>query len=194
MTWAVWIMVAYILGAVPFGLVVAQIFCKTDPRLRGSKNTGSTNVARLCGFKYGVLVLLCDVLKGFLPVVIAMQFSHSSWLIGLTGLVAILGHCFSVFLGGKGGKAVATTLGVFLALAPRVTLIAAILTAGVIHLSGYVSVGSLFLVTVLPVLLLFSGHWVYTVYALLILMLVYWRHKENIIRLAKGEEKPWKKT
>ncbi|WP_461210796.1 glycerol-3-phosphate 1-O-acyltransferase PlsY [Desulfocurvus sp. DL9XJH121] len=188
-----WIALAYLLGAVPFGLVVAKVFCGVDPRTAGSRNTGATNVARLCGFKFGVLALALDLLKGFVPAAVALSFAESAFLPGLTGLAAITGHCFSVFLYGKGGKAVATTVGVFLALAPVSAVFAALACIGVILKSGYVSLGSLTLVTALPVFLLVSGQFTYLFFSLIVMALVYWRHKENIARLARGEEKPWRK-
>ncbi|MBU1004077.1 MAG: glycerol-3-phosphate 1-O-acyltransferase PlsY [Proteobacteria bacterium] len=188
-----WLAMTYLLGAVPFGLVVGKIFCGVDPRTAGSQNTGATNVARLCGFKFGVLALVLDLLKGLIPTAVAMTFSDSALFLSLTGLAAIVGHCYSVFLYGKGGKAVATTVGVFLALAPISTLIAAVLCIAVIVKSGYVSLGSLTLVTALPVLLLISGNLTYSLMAVVVMALVFWRHRENIQRLIRGEEKPWSK-
>jgi len=189
-----WIGLAYLLGAVPFGLVVGKIFCGIDPRTDGSRNTGATNVARLCGFKFGVLALLLDLAKGFVPVAVACTFSESSLFLALTGLAAIVGHCWSVFLYGKGGKAVATTVGVFLALAPVSTLIAAVITIAVIAKSGYVSMGSLTLVTILPILMLVTGNLTYCLMAVVVAALVFWRHRENIQRLARGEEKSFLKS
>lgn len=189
-----WIAMAYLMGAVPFGLVVGKVMCGIDPRTAGSRNTGATNVARLCGFKYGVLALVLDLLKGFIPVAVALTFSESTLFLALTGLAAIVGHCWSVFLYGKGGKAVATTVGVFLALAPISTIIAAVITIAVIAKSGYVSLGSLVLVTLLPVFMLVSANLTYCLMALVVMALVFWRHRENIARLARGEEKSFLKS
>lgn len=188
-----WIAITYLLGAVPFGLLVAKACCGIDPRLEGSRNTGATNVARLCGFKYGVMALILDVAKGFLPVLVASTFSQSTFFLGLVALAAVFGHAYSVFLHGKGGKAVATTVGVFLALAPWCIIISALLLVAVVLASGYVSLGSLTLVTALPILLLISGEVMFAITAAAIAVLVYWRHRENIQRLARGEEKSWKK-
>lgn len=188
-----WIAFAYLLGAIPFGLVVAKTACGIDPRTAGSRNTGATNVARLCGFKYGVIALLLDVAKGFVPVAVALASSESTFFHGMAAAAAIVGHCYSVFLYGKGGKAVATTGGAFLAMAPVSTIISFLLLVGVITKSGYVSLGSLTLVTALPILLLLSGNFTYCLFALGAMALVYWRHRDNISRLAKGEEKPWRK-
>ncbi|HCO11764.1 MAG TPA: hypothetical protein DIT19_00870 [Desulfonauticus sp.] len=121
MLYVVWWILAYLVGAFPFGLLVAQVFCRLDPRKAGSKNTGATNIARLCGLKYGLLVLALDLLKGFLPVFAGYYLSNSPWFLSLTGLASIVGHMYSVYLYGKGGKGVATTLGGYLALFPLFT-------------------------------------------------------------------------
>lgn len=188
-----WIAFSYLLGAVPFGLVVGKILCGIDPRTAGSHNTGATNVARLCGFKYGVLALVCDLGKGLLPVLLARTFTDSVLFLSLTACAAIVGHCYSVFLRGSGGKAVATTIGAFAALAFWPTFIATALCVLVIIKSGFVSLGSLTLAAALPILMLLSGHLTYAAFGAAITVLIFWRHHENIARLARGEEKPWKK-
>ncbi|MEW5773530.1 MAG: glycerol-3-phosphate 1-O-acyltransferase PlsY [Thermodesulfobacteriota bacterium] len=188
-----WIALAYLIGSMPFGLFVAKAAKGIDPREGGSRNIGATNVARLCGAGWGVLVLALDIAKGWVPVAVAQSFSDSAFFLGATALAAVSGHIFSVFLHGKGGKAVATTVGVFLALAPSQLVLSALACILAIALSGYVSLGSLTLVTLLPALLLFSGQVTYFFFALAVMVLVYWRHKENIQRLVRGEEKPWRK-
>lgn len=188
-----WLVTAYVIGSIPFGLLIAKMFCGTDPRTGGSRNVGATNVARLCGTKFGVLTLICDVLKGVVPVATAMTFSDSTLFFSLTALAALLGHLYSVFLGFKGGKAVATTLGVFIPLAFTPLLLSALTCAVVIWRSGFVSLGSLTLVTALPIMLLLSGNFAYIPLALVVMVLVFWSHRENIGRLARGEEKPWQK-
>ena len=188
-----WIAIAYVMGSIPFGLVFARTFCGVDPRTGGSRNVGATNVARLCGTKWGMATLLCDALKGALPVAIAMSFSDSAFFHSLTALAALLGHLYSCFLGFKGGKAVATTVGVFIPLAFGQLVLAGIACLLVIWRSGFVSLGSLTLVTALPVFLLLYGKWKLLPLALVVMALVYWSHRENIGRLARGEEKPWQK-
>jgi len=190
-----WLGFAYLLGAVPFGLIVAKTFCGIDPRLNGSKNTGATNVARLCGLRFGLVVLALDIAKGYFPVAVAMGFSESTFFWSLVGLAALIGHMHSVFLRGQGGKAVATTVGVFLALAPGPLLWAALLCFAVIFFSGFVSLGSLTLVTAMPILLLLTGQfgWIF-IFSLVVMALVYWKHRENIGRIARGEEKSWRKN
>ncbi|HCG05436.1 MAG TPA: acyl-phosphate glycerol 3-phosphate acyltransferase [Desulfovibrio sp.] len=188
-----WIAIAYVMGSIPFGLVFARTFCGVDPRTGGSRNVGATNVARLCGTKWGVATLVCDALKGALPVAIALSFSDSTFFHSLTALAALLGHLHSCFLGFKGGKAVATTVGVFIPLAFWQLVLAGIACIAVIWRSGFVSLGSLTLVTALPVFLLVYGKWKLLPLALVVMALVYWSHRENIGRLARGEEKPWQK-
>lgn len=188
-----WLGLCYILGSLPFGLLVAQAFCKMDPRQQGSQNIGATNVARVCGFPYGLAVLILDILKGYLPIVLAMKFSGSAFLVSLTAIVLVAGHMYSVFLYGKGGKGVATTVGIFLALAATPALWAIGICLAVIYLTGFVSLGSLALVTSAPVIFLLSGNFVYIFAALIIMGLVFWRHEENIHRLLSGEENSWRK-
>jgi glycerol-3-phosphate acyltransferase PlsY len=188
-----WIAFSYLLGAVPFGLLVGKVLCGVDPRTAGSRNTGATNIARLCGFKYGVLALALDVGKGLAPVALARTFTDAPLFLALAAGAAILGHCYSVFLHGKGGKAVATTIGGFVALAFWPTLISCALCVAVIARSGYVSLGSLTLAAALPVCMLLAGHLTYAAVGVAVMALIFWRHRENIQRLARGEEKPWRK-
>lgn len=189
-----WLGVAYVMGSIPFGLLVARTFCGIDPRTAGSNNVGSTNVARLCGKKWGAATLVCDVLKGAVPVYIATLLTPSfPALWTLTALAAICGHLFSCFLKFKGGKAVATTIGVFVPLAFWPILAAGLLCLLVIWRSGFVSLGSLTLVSLLPLFLLLAGSWYVLPLALVICVAVFWSHRENIKRLARGEEKTWVK-
>ncbi len=185
---------AFLAGSIPFGLVIGKYCCGVDPRTGGSCNVGATNVARLCGTTWGILTLLCDILKGFLPVYLyAATGEGAQNLIYPIGLALISGHMFSFFLGGKGGKGVATTVGVFLALAPIQLILAGLACLFTIWRSGFVSVGSLVLMTLLPVLFLLSGRWLDFVFALFVATLVIYAHRENIGRLLRGEEKTWLK-
>jgi len=179
---------AFFLGSIPFGLIIAKTFCGIDPRLDGSRNVGATNVARLCGTKWGVLTLVCDVLKGFLPVFLL----SGSGLAYPAGLAVICGHMFSVFLNCKGGKGVATTVGVFLALAPWTFVVAGLACILTIWRTGFVSAGSLVLVCILPVLFLVQGNFGNMWFSLIVTGLVVHAHRENIGRLMRGEEKPWR--
>ncbi len=185
-------LLAFGLGMVPFGLYVARFVKGIDPRDAGSKNVGATNVARLCGTPWGVLTLALDLFKGFLPAALAPE--GTGWVaLSLIGLAAILGHAYSPLLNLRGGKAVATTVGVFLALAPGALIISAICTLLVIWLSGYVSVGSLTLALALPVFCLLTGNIGMIPLAVAVMLFLFWRHRENILRLDRGEEMPWRK-
>ena len=186
---------AFLLGSAPFGLIIGKTFCGIDPRSGGSGNVGATNVARLCGTKWGVLTLACDLLKGFLPVFVCASsgFGTDSLAPCLAGLAVICGHMFSIFLGGKGGKGVATTVGVFLALAPVQLVVSGLTCLFTIWKTGFVSAGSLVLVLLLPLLFLFSGRFSLFFFSLLVAALVCNAHRENIRRLLRGEEKPWRK-
>ncbi|CAM2060961.1 Glycerol-3-phosphate acyltransferase [Desulfovibrionales bacterium] len=189
----VWVVLvgAYLLGSMPFGLVLAKIFCKVDPRQAGSGNIGATNVARLCGIPWGVATLVLDMLKGMLSVLVAQQVSGSVTVWSLAAFLAVLGHTYPLFLRFKGGKAVSATIGAYLLLAFMPLLIVTVMCVLVIVVSGFVSLGSLILVTALPVLLWCFGQTTKVPLALAIAVLVYWRHRENIGRLLRGEEKSW---
>lgn len=185
------VVAGFLLGSIPFGLLISKCFCGIDPRTAGSGNVGATNVSRLCGTRYGFLTLVCDLLKGFAPVLLFAGSADLGYLAYAMGLAVICGHMFSFFLSFKGGKGVATTVGVFLALTPWQLVVAGLLCLGCIWKSGYVSAGSLVLVTVLPLLLLISGRSGDALFALIVAALVLYKHRDNIRRLLRGEEKSW---
>ena len=188
------ILFAYGLGSVPFGLLIAKLATGIDPRTAGSKSIGATNVSRLCGFGYGVATLLCDILKGTLPVLWALHIDAEPSFVTCVALAAVLGHVFSCFLHFQGGKAVATSIGVFIPLAFWPLVGAAILCLLLIWLSGFVSLGSLTLVSSLPLFLAFAGASEWITLAILIALLVFFKHRANIQRLHVGEEKSWLKS
>lgn len=159
----------------------------------GSGNIGATNVARSCGFSYGVCTFLLDVLKGVIPIAIGLKISPSSIFISLTALAAIIGHMYSVFLNYKGGKGVATTIGVYLMLNSFGLIISVIITLLVILITGYVSLGSIVLVLIMPIFMIFQKGFVYFILSILIMLLVLNRHRDNIVRVLKGQENTWKK-
>ncbi|WP_320170146.1 glycerol-3-phosphate 1-O-acyltransferase PlsY [Maridesulfovibrio sp.] len=194
MLWIFWLVFAYFLGSIPFGLFIGKICSGIDIRNEGSRSTGATNVARLCGFKYGVAALILDVAKGFVPVIMAAQYSHNWLFISLVAAAAVLGHVFSMFLDMKGGKAVATVIGVFLALAPAALFYSLICLLIVILLSGFVSMGSLTMAIALPIFCLLTGSVGMVPLACGVTLLIFWTHRANIHRLAKGEEISWKKN
>jgi acyl phosphate:glycerol-3-phosphate acyltransferase len=188
-----WLFAAYGLGSIPFGVVVARGVKGVDPREAGSRNPGATNVARLCGLPCGAATLALDIAKGLVPVLVAGQFSDDWRYLSLVAVAAVFGHMFSVFLKFKGGKAVATTIGVFLGLAPTAIALSAGLCVAAIAASGFVSVGSLLLAASLPFTVLVTGKSQFFLAALVIGSCIVWRHRENIARLRRGEEKSWRK-
>ena len=140
-----WILLAaYFLGSIPFGLFLAKLLGGSDVRKAGSGNIGAANVARVVGPLAGILTLLLDTAKGAAAVLLAARFTHESavWMM-LAALAALVGHCFPVWLKFKGGKGVATALGVFLALCPLAALTALLLFALVVACWRYVSLGSI---------------------------------------------------
>lgn len=188
-----WLVMTFVLGSIPFGLLVARMICGVDPRTQGSRNIGATNVSRLCGSRYGVLALALDLLKGYVPVLVAARFNPGWLYLSLCALAAISGHMYSCFLGGKGGKGFATTIGAFLALAPGATVLSVALCIATIAASGFVSLGALAFGAALPCFLLLGGSFGFVPAGLVALTLLYWKHAENIVRLARGEENPWRR-
>ena len=191
--WTVVLVVAcYLLGAVPFGVLIAKA-ADRDLTKEGSGNTGATNAFRSLGAKGGALVLVADVLKGTIACLLAYVALLPAFLVPvakvLFGFLAILGHNFSIFRGFKGGKGVATTFGVVLALSPKVCLLAALLWVGCVALTKYSSVGSLVSVTAMPILMAFEGLGIPAIcFGVAAAGLAIFRHKENLERLRQGRE------
>jgi len=180
------ITVAYVLGSLCSAVIVSQVFKLPDPRASGSNNPGATNVLRLAGKKYAAFVLLGDFLKGLLAVWLASIMHLGSFAQGLVGLAAVLGHVYPVFFEFKGGKGVATTLGVFFGIQPMLGFMAIIIWGLVAYLSRYASLASIIAVTVTPFL---QSHGTSTCVPLFfIAMLVVYQHRHNIIRLREGNE------
>ena len=192
------ILIAYVLGSIPNALWVGKTFKNIDVREHGSKNTGSTNAARVLGAKLGIFTLILDILKGALPTYLGIVLG-ANLLTRMTGIdkldiivigmAAILGHTFSLFLKFKGGKAVATTLGVFLVLVPYAILILLVVFFVIFGLTKYVSLASIVSAVALPITVyLTTRHIPLTVLGIIIGLLVIIRHKENIKRLINGTE------
>ncbi|MEO6787512.1 MAG: glycerol-3-phosphate 1-O-acyltransferase PlsY [Chthoniobacteraceae bacterium] len=189
---------SYFLGSIPFGLLASK--CKgVDIRKHGSGNIGATNVWRVCGWRYGLPVFVLDVLKGVAAVWLsrwlAVHFAGDpAWAGIVAAMSCIIGHSFSVWLGFKGGKGVATSLGVFLALMPLPSLIALLLWGIVFKISGYVSLASIVAAFALPaaaIALQFTDWrygWPVSGFASLVGLLVIVRHGSNIARLRAGTE------
>ena len=189
---------AYILGSVPNALWIGKVFKGIDIREHGSRNTGSTNAARVLGAKLGILTLILDVSKGLVPTLTAIllkvdffenltKISNFDYV--LVGIWGILGHVFSIFMNFKGGKAVATTLGVFLILVPKAILFAAIVFFVVFAISKYVSLSSILAAISLPIFIYFLyQEMIYIILGILIAILIVVKHRSNIERLKNGTE------
>lgn len=181
--------VAYILGSIPNALWIGKVFRGIDVREHGSKNTGSTNAARVLGAKLGILTLILDISKGVIPTLIATMLLDSSISVILVGICAILGHSFSIFMKFKGGKAVATTVGVFIVLVPGAILLAAVIFFLVFGITRYVSLSSMIGAISLPIwIILFYKNIPLTIFGIIIAILIIVRHKSNIQRLLNGTE------
>jgi glycerol-3-phosphate acyltransferase PlsY len=189
---------AYLLGSVPFGKLLSSKVAHVDITQRGSRNIGATNVARELGMKWGVLTLVLDLLKGFVPVLVFAfllpegALHREIYLAGI-GLLALLGHQFSIFLKFRGGKGVSTALGVYLALSPLSCLAALLVFLLVFRLWDMVSLGSLIWSAVMPLFIFLFGESLPMICGSLIAAALIWfKHRDNIQRLIKGEERKWK--
>ncbi len=190
----IFLVIAYLLGSIPTGVIIGVKFKGIDIREHGSKNTGATNAYRVLGKKYGLLVLLADVLKGFIPVMLADIVGVNGNKLLIIGIVTIVGHTLSIFLDFKGGKGVATSLGVFFYLVPNVTLILVVVFIIITSLTKYVSLGSITCAAIFPVLVLFmpvreslDKKGIFLVSLIMCIFVIY-KHKTNIKRLIKGTE------
>jgi len=216
-------LLAFLLGSIPFGLLISKTK-GIDVRKHGSGNIGATNVLRVVGKKYGITCLLLDALKGFIPTLLSIslirftgeptgismtsllpfastdqpQLLAQSWQV-LTGLLAILGHNYSPWVGFKGGKGIATTAGVVIALMPAAIVILFMVWLVLFLCTRYVSVASIVAVAVLPVITLWGSWWhgriqdgtwnkPLFVFSVMVALLGVWKHRSNIQRLIAGTE------
>jgi glycerol-3-phosphate acyltransferase PlsY len=186
---------AYLLGSIPFGLLLTKLFGGGDVRKAGSGNIGATNVARVVGPLAGILTLAFDTAKGAAAVWLAGRFTNESatWMM-IAGFVVLLGHCFPVWLKFKGGKGVATALGVFLALCPLAAVSALLLFVICVAYWRYVSLGSVAAAAAMPLLIYFlwAPHHappiIVDMGTLAIALLVIYKHDGNLQRLVEGTE------
>jgi len=189
------IMIAiYLIAAIPTGVVIARLMGGEDVRQKGSGNIGATNVYRVAGKLAGVLTLVGDTLKGFLPLL-----AFKTWLeptptqLGIASAIAILGHCYPVYLKFKGGKGVATALGIFLVISPKAVFFALIVFILTVAITRYISLGSVLAALSAPLVILLLNHQQPVFLAtLFIAALVIWRHNSNIRRLLDGTENRFK--
>jgi glycerol-3-phosphate acyltransferase PlsY len=187
------IVLAYLVGSIPFGLLLGKM-AGVDVRGSGSRNIGATNVTRLAGKKFGAVTLILDAAKGLLPMAAAQAAGASAQTVLLCGAAAFVGHCYPVYLGFRGGKGVATALGVFLFLDLAAVAGGIALFVAVVALFGYVSLGSLAAAALVALLVLLrQGPGAASFLAFFVAGLIWLKHHENIGRLLAGQEKSFKK-
>lgn len=179
---------AYVLGSIPTGFLLGS-FSGIDIRQAGSGNVGATNVARIVGRKQGLITLLLDVAKGFIPVVVSSQLGFSLTVTVLAALAAFLGHLYPIFLKFQGGKGVATAFGIFLGIAPLAAVSLVLVFVVVVAISRRISLASMAAAGITPVVLwLFSYPSLFLWLGFSIALLILFRHQENIRRLISGTE------
>jgi len=187
-----YILGAYLLGSIPFGLLVADLLGGgKDPREVGSGNIGATNVSRAVGKAGGILTLLLDAGKGFIPLFLARWiFPETQYsLFSMVALAAFLGHIFPLYLKFKGGKGVATAFGIAVFISPVAALLLIVIFIVALVITGYVSVGSLSSAFCFPLLIALLGpSRVYIALALIMAFTVFYTHRENIRKLIEGRE------
>lgn len=187
-----WLVASYLVGAIPTSYLAGRLFRGIDLREHGSRNLGATNLYRVLGWRFAVPVGLLDAAKGLVPVLVfAPRVSTSELFALVCGLLAVAGHVFSVFVGFKGGKGVATAAGVMLGLTPAALGVAAAVWATLVFLTGYVSVGSIAAAAVFPLAVYLiepparpAMLWLDVAVAAAII----WLHRGNIQRLVHGTE------
>lgn len=189
---------AYFMGSLPNGVIIGKRVKGIDIRKHGSGNSGATNAYRVLGAKYGIIVLIADVLKGLIPVMLADMAGIGGIALILIGIVAVVGHSLSLFLNFKGGKGVATSLGVFLYLVPQVMLVVVAAFIAVVYTTRYISLASMVGAALLPILTLFmplrEGIDRPSIFIISLFMglFVIYRHRSNITRLLNGTENKFK--
>ena len=179
----------YILGSFPTGFLVGRAY-GVDVRQVGSGNVGTANVLRATGKGAAIITMLGDMMKGFLPVFVARYLAENEWVVAAVAVSALVGHCWSIFLGFRGGKAVATGAGTSIALAPVVGLALFAFWWGVVLVSRYTSLGAISVMLVSPVVFFVTGQPApYVLYTITGGALVLWKHRENARALVSGTER-----
>lgn len=180
---------AYLIGSICSAIIVSQCFSLPDPRMSGSKNPGATNIMRLSGKRYGILVLCVDLLKGLVPVILAKSLGAPAIIVSLTAFTAVLGHMYPVFFNFKGGKGVATTLGALLGFYWMLGVLVIVTWLVVASFSRYSSLASLISITLAPFYsIFFLTSFTALLPFILITCIVVYQHRHNIMRLMTGTE------
>ena len=205
MVYLVIAIIAYLIGSVNFSILISKRTAGYDIRQKGSGNAGTTNVLRNLGKKYAAITLICDILKGVVAIGIAVIVGHiikdanSALLVQIAGIAVVIGHTFPIFFGFKGGKGVATSLGILLITNWQIGLICLVFGVVLIALTRVVSMGSMAAAVLFPVLTLFIGNGYYIVpgeglgngyliYSIILAVIVIFNHRENIKRILSGTE------
>ena len=190
----VWIVAAYLIGSISFGIIFSKLFGLPDPRTVGSGNIGATNIARSGKKLPAILTLLGDALKGWLPVWLALQSGMLMWVVAAVGLAVFFGHLYPIYHKFKGGKGVATALGVMLAVLPMLGLACLLTWALVFAISRLSSLSAIVAAALSPVFAwLLLPYKNYVLMVLVMAVMLVWRHKSNIQKLLNGTESGFKK-
>ena len=186
---ALWILAAYLLGAVPTGYLVVKLVARRDIRTLGSRTTGATNVLRAKGWALAVPVAVVDLAKGFVPAFLSLRIFEDPALAAAAALAAVLGHCFPVYIGFRGGKGVATAGGAVLALCWPCALVCLALFLLVVAATRYVSLGSMVAAAGFPVsAAALARPFLLVAFGVAVLAVVLFKHRGNIARLRNGTE------
>ncbi|HKG47078.1 MAG TPA: glycerol-3-phosphate 1-O-acyltransferase PlsY [Pyrinomonadaceae bacterium] len=196
MTLVIIVIIAYLIGSIPFGYLIVRRKIGADIRQTGSGGTGATNVSRRAGKAAGVLTLLLDAAKGSVAVLVANTVAGEDWALAAAAIAALAGHIFPVWLGFRGGKGVATGVGIFTVLAPVALLCAGVIFVAIVAVTRYVSLGSIVAAVLIPVFVWLQSVFVVPVFELRPLLtaavvgaaLIVFAHRGNIQRLASGTE------
>jgi glycerol-3-phosphate acyltransferase PlsY len=191
----IWIIAAYLIGSIAFGILMSKAFGLPDPRTVGSGNPGATNVARSGKKLPAILTLLGDAFKGWLPVWLALQSNMLMWVVAGVGLAVFFGHLYPIYHRFKGGKGVATALGVMLAISPLLGLAALLTWVVVFAISRYSSLGAIVAAALAPVYawFLLSAYKDYIIAVTVMSIFLIWRHRTNIQKLLAGTESGFSK-
>ena len=194
--------IAYLVGSINFSIIISKKMAGFDVREKGSGNAGTTNMLRSVGVKAAAITLLCDILKGVVVILIAILIGNivdgldDALLVQLAGIFVIIGHTFPIFFGFKGGKGIATSLGVLLMINWQIGLICLVFALILMVITRMVSVGSIAAAILFPVLVIFIGqnyivpvnNWSYLIFSIIVAVLVLFNHRENLKRIFTGKE------
>lgn len=202
-TYIIVAIIAYLIGSVNFSVIISKKMAGFDVREKGSGNAGTTNMLRTVGKKAAAITLICDILKGIVAILVALLAGviihdlDKALLVQLAGVFVIIGHTFPIFFKFKGGKGIATSLGVLLMINWQIGLICLVFALLLMALTRMVSVGSLAAAVLFPVLVLFinqnyivaeSSNWSYLIFSVIIALLVFFNHRTNLKRIVTGTE------